>query len=277
MSFYGQVIYELTNAFSDIVIRNSGKSNSNFNTNIQTETNVPAAGLENKFYLDSGNKWVSLEGNPNSYTCKIYHSQLDNKDKSNTINTFSTIEEDAGAKQLEPGQYFTIDKIHYDNAGHVTSSEPVSYQLPITDIEADISELNSRVETLETDNTDNKTNIGTAQSDIANLKEGLDIANSEIVRVEETITEDLSDLSKLVGPRMNFSLDSSDNLTKAFGNYNDFKAATGNATSIAQAFINQQSIIDANLLAVKAVTKNLCDALAKDNIIIDSDSLWKNT
>lgn len=271
MGFYGQVIYELTNAFSNMVIRNSGKNNSNFNNNIQSEVNIPASGLENKFCIDSGNKWVNLEGNSNNYTCKIYHSHLDEKDKSNTINNFSIINKNDKAKQLEPGQYFTIDKIHYDNAGHITSSEPVSYQLPITEVEADISNLDNRVGILEKDNTDNKGNIGQIQIDITDLGNSLDTTNLNLDKVEGN----LSDLSELVGPRMNFSFDSSDSLTKAFGNYNDFKLATGNAANVAQAFENQKNIIDTNLLAVRKVTEKLCEALRQYDIIIDSDNLWQ--
>lgn len=273
MGFYGQVIYELTNAFSNMIIRNSGKNNSNFNNNIQSEVNIPASGLENKFCIDSGNKWVNLEGDSNNYTCKIYHSHLDEKDKSNTINNFSIINKNDKAKQLEPGQYFTIDKIHYDNAGHITSSEPVSYQLPITEVEADISKLDNRVGMLEEDNTDNKLKIGQNQTDITDLGNSLDTTNSNLNKVDE-----------LVGPRINFSFDSSDSLTKAFGNYNDFKLAVGpNITTVAGAFadlnerflkVNTQ-ITDASL-ATRYATQKLCEALKQYDITIDYKALWED-
>lgn len=273
MGFYGQVIYELTNAFSNIIIRNSGKNNSNFNNNIQSEVNIPASGLENKFCIDSGNKWVNLEGNSNNYTCKIYHSHLDEKDKSNTINNFSIINENDKAKQLKSGQYFTIDKIHYDNAGHITSSEPVSYQLPITEVEADISNLNNRVGILEKDNNDNKRNIGQIQTNITDLVDDLGTTNSN-----------LNEVDGLVGPRVNFSLNSSDSLTKAFGNYNDFKLAVGsNITTVAGAFANlnekflkvNNQINDASL-AARYATQKLCEALKQYDITIDSNALWED-
>lgn len=64
MSFYGNILYELTNAFSSIVVKNSGSLATTFPTYDTTDVTVPAVGLGGRFELDTGNKWIGLKGNP---------------------------------------------------------------------------------------------------------------------------------------------------------------------------------------------------------------------
>ena len=83
---------------------------------------------------------------------------------SNIPNNFTT---------LSAGDYISTNKFIYDKAGHLTVIEPINYQLPITDFETNLDELNSNMNTLFQNN--------------ANI--AYEYADSNIQRLDERINE----------------------------------------------------------------------------------------
>ena len=55
MSFYGNILYELTNAFAEILIKNGGRASTTTISPSSGTVELPAIGLGGRFTLDSGN------------------------------------------------------------------------------------------------------------------------------------------------------------------------------------------------------------------------------
>ena len=307
MSFYGNVFYELTNAFATIAIKNSGKSLKSF-INPGQDTELPAAGLEGKVSIDTGNKWINLQGSPEELMFKVYHSKKDENDKSNNV---EPIEIPAAAPdsavELKPGDYLQINKFFYDDAGHVTTSGTSDYyRLPISETDKDMADLQERMDALEKD-----------QSDVTDAFEQLE------AQVKDNDTQ-LTDLEKVVGKQPSLSSDSSVNIIDAIGNVDSLNASivetigdmsylnkdsivdaignmdelSDNHDTIVQAIGNmrelnnadnivqniltvksdmkaQSTTIDYQGIAIKNAIEKLVEALNEQGISIDFDSLWE--
>lgn len=307
MSFYGNVFYELTNAFATIAIKNSGKSLKSFIDPGQN-TELPAAGLEGKVSIDTGNKWINLQGSPEELMFKVYHSKKDENDKSNNV---KPIEIPAtapdSAVELKPGDYLQINKFFYDDAGHVTTSGTSDYyRLPISDTDKDMADLQERMDALEKD-----------QSDVTDAFEQLE------AQVKDNDTQ-LTDLEKVVGKQPSLSSDSNVNIIDAIGNVDSLNASivetigdmsylnkdsivdaignmdelSDNHDTIVQAIGNmrelnnadnivqniltvksdmkaQSTTIDYQGIAIKNAIEKLVEALNEQGISIDFDSLWE--
>lgn len=161
MSFYGNRLYQLTNAFGKIFVKNSGKNKTDFpetSNPIDDKDAAFAVGLEATYSFDTGNKWIGLSKDDANGICFISHSPIDTNDKSNDIATLAAAGENASATQLLAGGYIAVPHIAYDDAGHVTGTDEVSYfRLPLNPTGMDLDALKARMDTIETnDDTQDK-------------------------------------------------------------------------------------------------------------------------
>ena len=260
MSFYGNVFYELTNAFATIAIKNSGKSLKSFISPGQ-DTELPAAGLEGKVSIDTGNKWINLQGSPEELMFKVYHSKKDENDKSNNV---EPVEIPAAAPdnavELKPGDYLQINKFFYDDAGHVTTSGTSDYyRLPISDTDKDMSDLQERMDTLEKD-----------QSDVIDAFEQLE------AQVKDNDTQ-LIDLEKVVGKQPSLSSDSSVNIIDVIGNVDGLNASIVETIGD-MSYLNKDSIVDAigNMDELSDNHNTIVQAIGNMRELNNTDTLTQN-
>lgn len=274
MSFYGNILYELTNAFSRVLIQNNGKGKKDFITPSTESVEIPAIGLGGKLELDTGNKWISIKGDPEGHSCTIYHAAKDASDITNQMATMTKTENSAGAIELAPGDYLKGAVMYYDNAGHVTSTDTVCYRLPISETEQDLADLQTRMTTIE-------------ESDIAQA----DLINQNAADIESVTTAhsktvtDLATLDKRVGNMYNLTA-AVDKLTitQALGRFDNMQEQTAypticeGLTSLKQSIDAQNASISDASLVQRVVIKNLCDQIAaQSDIEIDYDALWTTT
>lgn len=274
MSFYGNILYELTNAFSRVLIQNNGTDKKDFITPSTESVEIPAIGLGGKLELDTGNKWISIQGNPEEHSCTIYHAAKDASDITNQMSTIAKTENNTGAIELAPGDYLKGAVMYYDEAGHVTSADAVYYRLPISETEEELADLQARMTAIE-------------ESDIAQT--GLinqNTADIEAVTTahDETVA-DLAALDKRVGNMYNLTA-AVDKLTitQALGRFDTMQEQTAypsvceGLTSLKQSVDAQNASISDASLVQRVVIKNLCDQIAaQSDIEIDYDALWTTT
>lgn len=260
MSFYGNVFYELTNAFATIAIKNSGKSLKSFISPGQ-DTELPAAGLEGKVSIDTGNKWINLQGSPEELMFKVYHSKKDENDKSNNVESIETpAAAPNNAVELKPGDYLQINKFFYDDAGHVTTSGVSDYyRLPISDTDKDMADLQERMDALKKD-----------QSDITDAFEQLE------VQVKDNDTQ-LIDLEKVVGKQSSLSSDSSVNIIDAIGNVDSLNASIVETIGDVD-YLNKDSIVDAigNMDELSDNHDTIVQAIGNMRELNNTDTLTQN-
>lgn len=211
MGFYGNIFYQIANSFGKFIIKNSGLVKEEFPTSVPTEgTPTTAIGLDATYNFDSGNRWIKLAPTDEA-TMAIYHSPIPEKSSTittNSIQTFdkiSEVPEDVETTDLIAGDYIAIPLLAYDKAGHVVGSDNTKYfRLPITNIEADIQDLQESMAEISTNDT-------TQNEDITNLKTFKDNFEKEI---ELTF----------VGDKTLYTTSSSDiSITQALGSINNLQ------------------------------------------------------
>ena len=272
MSFYGNILYELTNAFAEIVVKNNGKDSAVTISPSSENIEVPAIGVGGRFILDSGNKWIGLVGNEESQLCKIYHSGID---PTNTTNSFTTLENPNSATdiiQLSPGALLSGEQVYYDEAGHVTGSQKVIYKLPISETEAELIELQEKMMSLEGNETTQNTIIENTSSVVTELNDNVG-----------DIKKDLNAVKALVGDRIWMTTVSTDSITKAIGSIKDIQSLGGQQTtdiSKALAYLKNEiakrdstinDISNANRAAMEGL---IAQIEAQLGIEIDKTSIW---
>ena len=270
MSFYGNILYELTNAFSSIVVKNSGSLATTFPTYDTTDVTVPAVGLGGRFELDTGNKWIGLKGNSGGQSCIIFHKAIDTDDKTYSFQTLSNPANATGAIELSPGDYISGVKVTYDKAGHVTGSTVVNYKLPVSDTEKDVEDIKDRMDAIEGSDATQTQSINTLTSNFNTLDGSV-----------STLSQQLGALDSRVGSQYELTTNSNMTLTKAIGNVDNLKNATAaenvcNSIIALQTSVNKQNaaITDVSL-AQQVVIQRLCKQLRDANVIdIDEEALW---
>lgn len=270
MSFYGNVFYELTNAFSSFIIKNSGKTKKDFITPSSSPVEVTSVGLGGKFNIDTGNKWLGLKGNFDNKSCHIYHSQIDTTDQSHSANAFAKQDTAVeGAIELSPGGYIKTVQFYYDDAGHVTGTTPTFYRLPQSETEKDIESLKDRMTKIEKAD-------GEQAKELEGFTTSLNSANDKITGVSNRT----GTLEGIVGARSSFTFDNNKTIASVIGPTDSFNTNYGSNT-ISGVFEQLSGRIDGsarsienNDLVVKVAIKNLCDALQANGINVDYNSLW---
>lgn len=283
MSFYGNVFYGVADAFASLFIKNTGRFQDIFAVTKENSVEIPAIGKGSHFSLDSGNKWIELIGDLNSQTCYIYHAKPKEEDGFNVASSFGVAQYgEENIHELSPGESFSASNIYYDNAGHVTKVEPISYKLPISQSEADVEEVKQEIEEIKSINE-------TQDANISNL--GLNY--NDLADKQRDITEDLSELTTLVGPRGGLGLLETRPITSVIGPIKASLASEFNNNAITVCGAIEQLKNDSDNLSAdlkgwesklgdvssanRAALKNLCEALEAYNITINPDDLWEST
>lgn len=165
MSFYGTIYHQISDAFSEFFIKNSGvNKNNDFLSNITSSMNIEADGRAGKLSIDSGNAWIQLEGSagaqdsPEDNICKIYHSKpnINNLTINKIFEETSSVpsEKELIEVDLSVDKYLKINNIKYDNAGHISDSgdtylyfKRVNAAKELDEMRADISDFKDAVNT----------------------------------------------------------------------------------------------------------------------------------
>lgn len=275
MSFYGNILYELTNAFAEILIKNSGRTSAATISPSSSTVELPAVGLGGRFTLDSGNKWINLSGNADSQLCKIYHSGIDSTNTKYSFTSVGNPESATEATELSPGDYLSGEQIFYDEAGHITGSKQVVYKLPISETEAELIALQEEMATLK------ESDEAQTKSIEANTKT---LTNLETTYGEsiETLQADLDAAEDLLGDKIYMTTGTA-SVTQAIGSLENIQAiSTGktNSVSTALTYLNQEiakrdntinDISTSNRYSLEQLIKQLESQL---DIEIDESLIW---
>lgn len=171
MSFYGSIYYQATDAIAKIIVKNSGLNNQEFlGTELPDFVQLDADGRSSELRLDSGNRWIRLEGVDEENRCSFYHSEPDlstkvcipgispdsievpevDEDEKSIINP-----ESETVLNVEQGVRFSMPIIYYDKAGHIAipdsdADEGLAYQqtfvIPKISSATEIDSLKNRLE-----------------------------------------------------------------------------------------------------------------------------------
>lgn len=275
MSFYGNVLYELTNAFAKIIVKNSGRNSSTTISSSSENIEVPAIGLGGRFILDSGNKWIGLSGDSKSQLCKIYHNGLDAMNQTYSFTTLGNPDSATDVIELIPGDYLSGEQVYYDEAGHVTGSNKIVYKLPISETEAELIELQKQMATIEANDKTQDTNINTNTNGLATLKSTYD-------STMKTVQKDLDTVEALVGNKI-YMTTGNTSITQAIGSLEDIQAiSVGNTNSVSTSltYLNNEiakrdnTISDISTANRYTLEQLIAQIEAQSDIKIDKSLVW---
>lgn len=274
MSFYGNILYELTNAFAEIIVKNSGRNSSTTISPSSENVEVPAIGLGGRFILDSGNKWIGLVGDEESQLCKIYHSGIDSTNTTYSFTTLGNPDSAIDAVELTPGDYLSGEQVYYDEAGHITGSQRVIYKLPISETETELMELQEKMTVLEENEMAQNATIEETSSGLKELKESYD-ANIK------TVKKDLDTVETLVGNKI-YMTTGNTSITQAIGSIEDIQSLAPSTANISNALtylkneINNRdnTISDISTANRYAMEQLIAQLEAQLGIKIDKTLVW---
>ena len=297
MSFYGSVYYQLIDTFSKASMTNTGLNGITFASSPSTtQLNIEAVGRKGVLDFRSGNKWInfSINSDANNNYFTIWHGKPDDGGKielnsfksgnpNNTSNTSPLV--------LKPGDKFTIQTFKFDEAGHIDpkSITTVYYQLPI-------SEMDERVGQLEEDVGKLKTTDGTHTSDISSNKTRLTLlekfygkSNAEIGSKFFPTTGKNADWTKEQFKFPNFFGSVDAIRSNIFKDVNSTKTVSDAIIEINNTLSTQlgqqesnlkttQDLVDTHTTSIGTLTTNLNNLTTKVNNLISQDiSILKNT
>ena len=157
MSFYGSTYFQLIDTFYKILVKNSKNSTETLINTPSTATELPAqaSGRKGVLQFSIGNRWlVAAQDSNNSNNYTIYHgtpggstiTKRESKkveESTTTVNKTSDGEHDV--TPLKSGDIIKVPSISYDKAGHISSSSDTYFQIPITEVETAIKDLQEKV------------------------------------------------------------------------------------------------------------------------------------
>lgn len=288
MSFYGNVLYELTNAFALFKIKNNGKNN-NSSTNVsQDENEISAGGLNGEVIFDTGNRWMKLTANPKDQTLKIWHNGPDVENSAGSISAVKKVDNpEEDNYNLSPGDYISISSATYDKTGHINGESITTLRMPVSKTEEDISKLEKRMELIETSDTTQGQQIEEVIGEFSTLQQAQIELNDRITDNEDAIN---TINNQKIGPSINYSFRNPKTLYYFLGSSIDsyiydnldksstLKEALGKLKEIADGAAATST--NTNLI-LDIVIKNLCTQLETQlaeqgiDIKIDQDALKK--
>ena len=286
MSFYGQVFYELTNAFASVFIKSK-----------ITDTELiglEAQGTGGKITFVPGNAWIELDADKKNYICSINHAELDANRSKTTVEPFQKVSAAAGTSTaLKAGDTVAVPTFQYDAAGHIVKTDKIKYfTLPINETETNIQDLQDRMQTLEAAEDTQNNRLKTLEDTFDNHTNSIEDLDSRVIELE-TLPERVVDLetaadntANLLGNRADMTEDENLTVSKIIGDFDNnitalkYDSVTDGISSLAQSVNAANSSISNNALAVRVAIKNLCDILNaygitdQDGNPIDSNKLW---
>lgn len=221
MSFYGTTFYQLVNNFGSFIFQNSNGITFPDSSNIFTDKEIFAAeGRAAELSIDAGNRWISMT-RPDVDSVIIWHNRPNGSAQSGTlvsdnyklkpeyamhVEYSSDLEEDPDTGftstfkgvdrekiiRLNEGSYLKFYSAKYDEAGHVyQDTEPLFFQLPITEVSSEIEGLIQRANILEGEITSASDGLPKKEIDWnkpeAGLKERISTAENDIVNNKEEL------------------------------------------------------------------------------------------
>lgn len=283
MSFYGKVFYQLENAFAKILIKNNGKDTVTAPDTVSNST-IPAVGLNSEFTLDSGNKWIKLKKGSNDYECEFYHSIPDYDDLTKNGNFISFTKSTATGKnatELAPGDQIKIQNLNFDEAGHISKIEDKYFKLPITELDANLETIESNISSLQQTVGEHTTAINKNKTDISSLDGRYDSRLDSLEAADKTINENITKINNKIGTISTMGLGDNAKITNAIGNLNDSslllqkKSVVENLIEMIKKTNENTATITSTNFALKGVIDNLLKELEKNNIVINSEDIWK--
>lgn len=290
MSFYGNVLYELADAFSKVAIRNNGRTNYVV-SNSYPDGEIAAAGLGGKLTLDTGNRWIGLTYDADSQTITIWHKKAETTDVQGTLATAEKVKKTEAAQaekvtELDFGDYIKLTSATHDNTGHINGTKDLFFQLPESSTELDIQDIKDRMTKIENTNEELSQDIADAVDQSNSLKDAQSSLEEKIKTNEKNIT---TINNEKIGSSMNYSFSRGDKtlyrfLGPAVDTY--LYENLGGASSIKEGFEKLKEIADSasstatnTNLVLDIIIGNLCDQLESKladegvNITIDRAAL----
>ena len=214
MSFYGTIYNQISNAFDTFYVQNTGKDKKDFLSTTTNSMNIKADGREGELKLDTGNKWIQLQGNATDNFCKIYHSIPDSSDTTTNLILEKITDLPSGVEPMEVdlknNVYFKINNVEYDKAGHISKSNNSYLKFKLVDASADIANLTSQFESFKTSTSETVNNavnivngydtrLKTVESDLSSAKDNINNLKKAVGvwSGDETITQVVGDISKV--------------------------------------------------------------------------------
>lgn len=271
MSFYGNVFYELTNAFAKFIVKNSGETKEEEPKTLQESFNISAVGLNSSFNIDSGNKWIQLKGEDN--TCSIYHAFPKSDDKFGSISSWNKTEETVeGAVKLQPGDSIKVQNLYYDKAGHISAIEDKYFLLPETDFQTNLKEIQDDIKALKISDADQNLSISANSDSISGIDTKYDEDIAALTKKDTEIDKNISDINDKVGNNESLGLGENISIVEAIGNLND----TVKKTSVVEnlKYLKEQNELISNRItlansSIKTAIDNICESIGKD-----PDEIW---
>ncbi len=288
MSFYGQVFYELGDAFAKFIVKKSALDTA--------PIEVKAVGTGGGITIEPKNQWITLEGDVANHTIKFGHITGEKGQTVAPLTKHGT--EVAGATQLKAADTIAIQKFKYDDAGHVSLDNVAYYKLPISEAEIDIADLKTRMTTLETGDEEQEKRLNEVETLVETYEDRVSTLEDTATTTGQTLAEyadhfntlddsaeqfesDIDGLTDLLGARASMTKDTTTSVTKVIGPTDDLLKGlkcdnlSECISSLKTEINNSNSSIGNNATAVRVAIKNLCDILNENNITVDYNSLWE--
>ena len=147
MSFYGSTYFQLIDTFYKILVKNKGGVTVD-SAPSTTEWASQASGRKGILEFGTGNRWIYATqdpDNPNSYV--FWHAKAGGNKltKQEFQGGLTKLPAGETCTILTPGSYIKAPQFEFDEAGHIAISNDVYYQMPISETEKAIEDLQEKV------------------------------------------------------------------------------------------------------------------------------------
>lgn len=146
MSFYGSTYFQLIDTFYKILVKNKGGVT--VNDPVIDNWASQASGRKGILEFGTGNRWIYAvqdANNPNSYIFQHARAGGENLTKQEFAGGLKSIPPGETYTILTPGSFIKAPQFEYDEAGHIAISNDVYYQMPISETEQAIEDLQNKV------------------------------------------------------------------------------------------------------------------------------------
>ena len=146
MSFYGSTYFQLIDTFYKILVKNKGGVT--VNDPVIDNWASQASGRKGILEFGTGNRWIYAvqdANNPNSYIFQHARAGGENLTKQEFAGGLRSIPPGETYTILTPGSFIKAPQFEYDEAGHIAISNDVYYQMPISETEQAIEDLQNKV------------------------------------------------------------------------------------------------------------------------------------
>lgn len=283
MGFYGNVFYELSNAFASILIKSK-----------YGDKELKASGIGGSFTIGADNEWINLDADENSRRFSISHANI-SKNREGT--SFIPLQKETSSPSekidLKAGDIIKVPQLTYDKAGHIIKVDNSTYfKLPINETEANIQQLQEDMTLLKKaeDGQNSKISIleGKAiqyDKDIEQLK-NMETTVTNTEKQSNTNKNNITTLTEFIGAKTDLTNEDSVTITKTIGNVDNvlknYADISDGIMKLTDAINGANITIGNTGIATKSAINKLCEKINSykltDNegnlIEIDPDELW---